>query len=52
MSYRINKELTIAALKRAINKQQEGLIHHFNHGNQNATIGYQVFLRTMKLLQI
>lgn len=51
MSDRMTKQLTITALKRAINHQkpQEGLIHHSDRGSQYAAYAYQGVLRKHKI---
>ncbi|NPC93066.1 IS3 family transposase [Bacillus sp. WMMC1349] len=51
MSRRMTKELTITALKRAINQQlpQKGLIHHSDRGSQYAAYDYQAVLRDYKI---
>lgn len=48
MSHRMTKELTIAALKRAINQRppEERLIHHSDRGSQYAATDYQAILRS------
>jgi putative transposase len=47
MSKRMNKELVLTALKRAIRTQppKEGLIHHSDRGSQYASKDYQKLLR-------
>jgi putative transposase len=47
MSNRMNKELVITALERAIGRQppKEGLIHHSDRGSQYASTDYQMILR-------
>ncbi len=47
MSHRMTKELTLTALRRAINQQtpQKGLIHHSDRGSQYAAKEYQALLR-------
>ena len=47
MSHRMTKELTLTALRRAINQQtpQEGLIHHSDRGSQYAAKEYQALIR-------
>ncbi|MDY0394668.1 IS3 family transposase [Virgibacillus halophilus] len=51
MSHRMTKELTITALKRAINQQlpNEGLIHHSDRGSQYAVTDYQAILQDYKI---
>lgn len=51
MSKRMTKELTITALKRAINQQppQKGLIHHSDRGSQYAAYDYQAILQDHKI---
>jgi len=47
MSNRLSEELTAAALKEAVARQQppEGLIHHSDRGRQYASYAYQALLR-------
>ncbi|WHX28119.1 IS3 family transposase [Virgibacillus halodenitrificans] len=51
MSRRMTKELTITALKRAINQQppQKGLIHHSDRGSQYAAFGVSVLTLQMNI---
>lgn len=51
MRDRMNKDLTITALKRAIAQQppKEGLIHHSDQGSQYAANEYQAILRNYKI---
>lgn len=51
MSHRMTKELTITALKRAIQRQtpEKGLIHHSDRGSQYAATDYQAILRDYEI---
>lgn len=52
MSHRMNKELVLTALKRAIRKQPptEGLIHHSDRGSQYASHDYRALLKEYNII--